>query len=404
MYKMKWKFPALYLGAVGIANIGGWIYLLAINLMVLEMTGSALAVAGLYMIKPVANMLVGVWAGSLIDRISTKNLMIILDLIRAIFILTIPFMDSIFLIYSVVMIIQMAGAIFKPASLKYMTLLLPEHARKRFNALLSFVHSGAFVMGPALAGLLFMLGSLDMALFVNVGTFVISAGLTLLLPTQLTKSATGKTSLTLQYIQKDWNVVWAFSMKAKLFVILYMGFQGVMLLTAALDSMEVAFAKEILHLSDAAYGSLVSVAGIGFLMGAVCTNLIVRFTSAKQLMAVGTLFVAIGYVVYSLSTTYLLASIGFFILSCFLSLANTGYMTFIQSNIPVDMMGRISSLYGMVSSSIQLSTVLIIGFAAQFFSVKIVVMAGSILMFIVACVLFATLIRTKSSIQLQVDR
>ncbi|WP_075619057.1 MFS transporter [Paenisporosarcina indica] len=403
MNKLKWKFPVLYLSAVGIANIGGWIYLLAINLMVLEMTGSALAVAGLYMIKPVAHMLVGVWAGSLIDRASTKHLMISLDLLRAAFILMLPFMESIFLIYSVVMIIQMAGAMFEPASFKYMTLLLPKHDRKRFNALLSFVHSGAFVLGPAVAGLLFMLGSLEMALFVNVGTFVISGGLTLFLPTQLTVSTTEKTGITLHDIKNDWNIVWAFSRQAMPFVLVYMGFQGVMLLTAALDSMEVAFAKEVLTLSDSAYGSLVSVAGIGFLMGAVCTNMLIRFTSAKQLMAIGSLFVAVGYVIYSVSTTYLVAGIGCFILSCFLSFANTGFMTFIQSTIPVDIMGRISSLYGMVSSSIQLSAVLLFGFAAQLFSIKIVVMGGSILMFLVACVLLATLINSKSSSQLQVD-
>ena len=75
----KWKYPAFYLSAVGIANIGGWIYLLAINLMVFNKTGSALAVSGLYMIKPFAHLLMGFWSGSVIDRVSTKHLMIVLD-------------------------------------------------------------------------------------------------------------------------------------------------------------------------------------------------------------------------------------------------------------------------------------------------------------------------------------
>jgi hypothetical protein len=226
--------------------------------------------------------------------------------------------------------------------------LLPEHDHKRFNALLSFEHSGAVVMGPAIAGILFMLGSLEMALFINVGTFLLSAGLTLLLPKKNNKVSTERINITFRDVRTDWKLVWIFSKSAMPFVIVYMVFQGVMLLTATLDSMEVAFAKEVLHLSDAAYGSLVSVAGIGFLMGAVGTNLVIKFTSANQLVAIGTLFLAVGYVIYSFSTTYLLASIGFFILCCFLSFANTGFMTFMQSNIPIEMMGRISSLYGMV--------------------------------------------------------
>ena len=391
----KWMFPAYYLSAVGIANIGQWIYLLAINLMVLEMTGSALAVAGLYMIKPFAIVIVGLWAGSVIDRTSTKHLMITLDVVRALLIISIPFLDSIWIIYTLVLFIQMASAMFEPASFKYMTLMMTEHDRKRFNALLSFVHSGAFIMGPALAGILFMLGSLEMALFVNVGTFLLSAGLISLLPNLIHSVSISKVKITLKDIRTDWYLVWGFSKIVLPFVTIYMVFQGVMLLTAVLDSMEVAFSKEVLHLSDAAYGSLVSIAGIGFLMGAICTNVLVRFTTAKQLMCIGTTFVAIGYVIYSFSTTYLIASIGFFVLCFSLAFANTGFMTFIQENIPIDMMGRISSLYGMVVHTIQLVVVLGMGLAAQWFSVQEVVISGSLLMLSVA--IFLTVIVSRLS-------
>ena len=166
-----------------------------------------------------------------------------------------------------------------------------------------------------------------------------------------------------------------------------MTFQGTMLLTAALDSTEVAFAKEVLSLTDAAYGSLVSIGGVGFLLGAICTNLLVRFLSPKALMSVGTLLVATGYFIYSISTTYFVASLGFLILSFFLSIANTGYMTFIQSHIDSNMMGRISSLYEMASSFVQMIAVLLFGIFAGWISVKAVVIGGSLLMLIVSCYL-----------------
>ncbi|MCZ8538833.1 hypothetical protein [Psychrobacillus psychrodurans] len=91
MDSLNLKFPIIYLFTVGIANIGGWIYLLAINLMVLEETGSALAVSALYIIKPITQLLVGPWAGSVIDRVSTKHMMVTLDVIRAMLILIYPF-------------------------------------------------------------------------------------------------------------------------------------------------------------------------------------------------------------------------------------------------------------------------------------------------------------------------
>lgn len=398
MKESKWKFPMLYLISVGIANTGQWIYLLAINLMILEMTGSPMAVAALYMIKPFAHIVVGFWAGSLIDRVSTKKLMIYLDSVRALFIVLIPFLDSIWVIYALVFFIQMAGAIFDPASFKYMTLLLPEASRKRFNALLSFVHSGAFVLGPAFAGVLFIVGSLETALFVNVGTFIVSAALICLLPNRIHTDTTKHKSFEWRDVQSDWRLVWEFSKAAFPFVLVYMVFQGVMLLTAALDSMEVAFSKEVLHLSNSAYGTLVSLAGIGFLVGAIATNIIVKSSSARLLMGIGTFLVAVGYVMYSLSTTFLVASIGFFILSCFLSMASTGFMTFIQTHIPIDVMGRISSLYSMVASAIQMTMVLVFGLTAEVLSVQEVVIGGAFLMLIVASYLLLTLRFSKLSI------
>ncbi|MEK5214390.1 MFS transporter [Psychrobacillus sp. FSL H8-0487] len=398
MYSFKWKFPILYLSSVGVANIGGWIYLLAINLMVLEITGSALAVATLYIIKPITQLLVGPWAGSIIDRVSTKHIMVYLDLFRAILIFFIPFSNSVFIIFTLVFFIQMAGAIFEPASFTYMTLLLPESIRHRFNAILSFVHSGAFVTGPLIAGILFMIGSLKEALFVNVFIFLLCAALALLLPKQMSSASHENSRITWLNIRNDWSLVVCFSKKAIPFFILYMMFQMVMLLTAALDSMEVTFAKMILNLSNTTYGSLVTIAGIGFLIGAICTNVLVRFFPAKLLMSIGTLFVSIGYIIYSFSTTYLLASIGFFVLSFFLSISNTGFMTYIQSNIPIDMMGRISSIYEMLASFIQVITILLVGLASHWFSVKEVVIGCSTLMFTTALyltLLSASKVRSK---------
>lgn len=383
----KRKVRTLYLGVVGLANIGGWIYLLALNLIILDKTGSVLAVTGLYIIKPLARMLTGPWAGSLIDRVSTKHFMIFLDVIRAILVGSLLFVDSLWVIYLLVLFIQMAGAMFETSSFTYMTLLLPEEDRNKFNAVLTFVHSGAFVTGPFLAGILFMLAPLEFSFVINVLVFICCGIWTTFLPNLLNTIPETKKHLHVKEVREDWFIVWDFSKKYLSFFFIYMTFQGTMLITAALDSTEVAFAKEVLLLTDAAYGSLVSIAGLGFLLGAICTNLLVRFLSPKAMMGLGTLFVAIGYLIYSLSTSYLAASIGFFGLSFSLSIANTGFMTFIQSRIHSNMMGRITSLYEMISSFVQIIAVLLFGLAASWVSVKTVVIGGSLLMLLGSCYL-----------------
>lgn len=78
-----WKYPAILLCGIGISNFGAWVYFIALNLIVLDLTKSPLAVAGLYIVKPLATLFTNVWAGSVIDRMNKRTVMITLDLIRA---------------------------------------------------------------------------------------------------------------------------------------------------------------------------------------------------------------------------------------------------------------------------------------------------------------------------------
>ncbi|WP_128100040.1 MFS transporter [Paenibacillus sp. DCT19] len=71
-----WKHAGLLLGGVGISNLGDFIYIVAINLMVLNMTQSPAAVAGLWIISPIASVCTKFWSGSVIDRYDQRQLMI----------------------------------------------------------------------------------------------------------------------------------------------------------------------------------------------------------------------------------------------------------------------------------------------------------------------------------------
>ena len=80
----RWKYPLMLLGGIGISNVGGWVYLIALNLIILNETGSPLAIALLYILGPIATICSNAWAGSLIDRVNTRRLMMGLDVFREI--------------------------------------------------------------------------------------------------------------------------------------------------------------------------------------------------------------------------------------------------------------------------------------------------------------------------------
>ena len=108
--------------------------------------------------------------------------MIFLDVIRAILIFALPFIESIVLIYAFVFVVNIASSVFGPTSMVYMTKLIPKGDRQRFNALRNFINSCGFILGPSIAGFLFMFGTPYLAIQLNSIALFRSALIILLLP------------------------------------------------------------------------------------------------------------------------------------------------------------------------------------------------------------------------------
>ena len=384
-----WKYPLLLLSGVGIANLGVWIYLIALNVLVYNMGGSALAVAALYVIKPLATLFTNAWSGSMIDRLNKRKLMIHLDIYRALFIAILPLLPSLWIVYVFVFFISMASAIYEPTAMTYMTKLIPVEQRQRFNSLRSLIGSGAFLIGPAIAGVLLIASTPEIAIYINAIAFLLSGFITLLLPNLDKKEASDTTSntLSLTVLKKDWNTVINFSRKHVYVVCVYFLFQSMFVLATATDSLELSFAKEVLLLTDSEYGFLVSIAGAGFILGAITNTILSKKLAPSLLIGIGSLFIAIGYLIYAFSNVFLIAAIGFFILSFSMAYANTGFYTFYQNNIPVHMMGRIGSIYGLVIAIVTIFITILSGVATQFISIQLVVIVGSLIMLFITIVL-----------------
>jgi MFS family permease len=398
----SWKYPSILLLGIGVSNIGEWIYFISLNLIVLDMTGSPLAVSGLYIIKPLATLCTNFWAGSMIDRLNKRKLMVFLDIFRAIFIAILPFCSSIALIYFIVFIINMASSMFGPTSMTYITKLIPTEQRKQFNSLHSLVTSGAFLIGPAVAGLLFLIGTPISAIYINAVALFISGIITLVMPDIEKQTIVSSTSngLSMNLIKKDWSVAVEFSRRYSYIMMIYFLFSCVMVIMAgAVDSLEAAFAKEVLFLTDSEYGFLVTIAGAGIAVGALINSLIVKKLETSVLIGLGSVLVSTGYIIYAFSSSFFVAAIGFFILAFFVAYANTGFLTFYQNNIPVDVMGRIGSVYSLIQAILVITVTSIMGIMAQIISIQIVVIIGVLVMVILSITLcIFSLLPSKSQL------
>ncbi|WP_107925010.1 MFS transporter [Lysinibacillus parviboronicapiens] len=387
----NWRYPIILLCSIGVSSVGSWIYFIALNLIVLNITESALAVSGLYIIRALSTVCTNIWSGSVIDRLNKKYLMIVLNMLQALFITVLPFVSSLGFIYCMVFLITIFSSIYHPTSMTFITKLIPIEQRKRFNALRSLLDSGAFLTGPAIAGLMFTIGTPNMAIYINAIALFLSALMTLAMPNVeasrlFVEKAENK--LSIKILKEDWKLVLRFSRKYAYIMTIYLLYSAMIVMMTATDSLEAAFATQVLSLSEGQYGVLVSIAGAGVLIGSLTNMLIVEKIFTSWLIGLGSLITASGYIMFAFSYTFLLASIGCFILSFATAFANTGFYTFYQNNIPVHVMGRIGSIYGLVEAFLIIIVTAIFGFASEVLSIRVVVVSGSLIMLLVATVLF----------------
>jgi MFS family permease len=366
--------------------------LIALNLSILTLTGSAAAVAGLYIIRPVALLLTNMWSGSVIDRMNKRKLMIIVNTVRGLLILLIPIANELWVIYLILLIINMVGAFFGPCSNVYITKLVPPELRKRFNSIMSMTNSGAFLLGPAIAGVLIMYVGTDFCILINAITFLICASIILLLPDvegAHEREEDVRPNKTWQTLTNDWKIVLSFCLKAKYFIIVYFVFQLSMLIGFALDSQEVTYIKQHLRLTDRDYGLIVSIAGAGALAGGFVSAIYAKRVSLNLYLGVGMLITAVGYVCFYSSSTFLVAMLAFVILGFFMAFANAGYTTFFQNQVPINIMGRFASLSDLFQGLVQIGFTLLLGFLAELFPLQMVCIVFSVMAILLAIVLFA---------------
>jgi len=362
----------LLLGGFGFSYLGNWIYLVALNLMVWHLTYSATAVAGIFIVGPIARILTNFVAGSIIDRSNKRNMMIAMDIIRGFIVFLMPFMTSIWLIYSLLFLANIASSFFGPSSTYYIAKYVRDEDKQRFNALLGTLNSGSFMLGPAIAGALIAVFNISIAIWINSVTFFVCAWVISRLPKIEEEVGDKRIVLTLSIIITDFKVVWTFIQQQRDFLKFFMSYQIALMVAFALDSQEMTFIKKVLSASDSLYGVLVSIAGVGAIVGGLLAMTLVHKFSIATYVGVGLTCTMVSYTGFYASSNIWFATCCFITLGIFMAFSNTGFDTVYQKNIPPNLMGRFGSSVSLVQSVIQIVLTFSLGILADWFSLQLV--------------------------------
>lgn len=372
----------------GISSLGEWIYFIALNVSILSSGGNVLSVGILYIIRPIGDILTNVVVSAHIDKFNKRVTMFILDLVRALLIGSLILNPSIWYIYIIVFFVQVCSSIYSPISISYTALAIPKHHLKRYNSWDNLVNSGGFLVGPAISGLLLSVSNVNMAVTVNAIMLLGASLINLSLPhVALREKDSYKKSFN-EINKEAMQYLISFYKNKQMYLLYYLLVSLLFVFAAGLNSVEAAFALEVVMLSEAEYGLIVSISGAGFVVGSIINTVIVEKVTIYKLINFGGVLYVLGYLIYSLSFGFVAASIGFFIISFALAFVNTGIITFVQTAFPPERMGQLTTAIGTVSSTLQMILVAVTSSVSLICPMRIVLIVVEVIMFVMVVFIY----------------
>jgi predicted MFS family arabinose efflux permease len=179
----------LLIAGLGLSQIGDWLYNVALIVFVLEHTGSAGWVAAAGIIRLLPYVVFGPIGGWIADHRSRRATMVASDLIRCAAMLVLAVVTARDGSPGVALVLAAVATTFSvaygPCVNASIPRMVPEDDLSAVNTLSATVTNLSYALGPALGGLMLIIGSPTGAFVVNGVTFLSSAVLTLLIRTDL---------------------------------------------------------------------------------------------------------------------------------------------------------------------------------------------------------------------------
>jgi MFS family permease len=334
-------FQMLWLATL-ISSLGDWMGFVALNLYVLNLTGSATALAGLLAVEAIPAMLIGPFAGVLIDRFSRRRVMIIANLVAMMAFLLLPLTDTLWQIYVLALIARLTNSFIMPAERALLPDLIGKERVIDGNAALSVIRHITLIAGPVIAGLLVAASSASIAFVADAISFAIASlfiakiGAELPRTTSATETASSWTN--------DLKIGLRYALNNKAIQVLLITTMVSSIGAAALLTIEVIYVSDFLQGGDEAYGILLSVAGIGALIGSASAGRLSRSFNLNALYVATIMITGLFFFPYAnIHILWVVIFIaGLHTIPWILGLILVD--TLLQHWVPADMRGRVFSL------------------------------------------------------------
>ncbi len=336
----------LYVLAQFLSNTAGWMQRIAVDWLVLEITGSIALVGLTIALQFLPTLVLGAYAGVLADRFPKRMVLYVTQAAGGIFnlalaILVITGIETLWSVYALVLAVGVAQVFDGPARSVFVNELVgPRHLRNAISVNASIFHLGA-LLGPALSGLLIVAVGSGWVVGLNVVAAVIGIGLLLavrsreLLVAPRAPKSRGQVREAARYILGKPSLFWTMVIVG---VVAVFGMPMPALLAGVADSVYMT--------GPTGYGLYNSLAAVGALAGALASTR--RANLRLRTIIFGGLLYGLALILTGISPFYpmflaLLVGVG---LSRLLLMTAGETMVQFSSNLAIR--GRVMSFWGIV--------------------------------------------------------
>ena len=352
------NFIIIVLGQI-ISLFGNSIQRFSMSLYLLQFTGSTATFANILAISTIPYIIFAPIAGKLSDSVSKKKIMVYLDFFCAILIGGYAFVllrekDSTLIIGVVMFMLSICYTLYGPAVTASIPQMVEEDKLTSANGIINQINSIVNFLGPILAGILYGLLGIKLIVIINAISFLISAIIELFIDIKDIEKNKEKV-FSMNFINKsfidmkDSFIYLKNKKKIILGIIASYAFCNIFLVPI-LSIVSPYFINIFLNLSSKVYGIVEAICVLGMILGGFWISIKPNLFSIKKVhytyypMILGvTIMTVLGFIKLN---NYIMAGIFAFsgmLIMFSLALSNVLTLTFIQKEVPLNMLGRVSA-------------------------------------------------------------
>ena len=369
------RFRLMWLAQL-VSTIGDSLVDIAAAILVYRVTGSALAVGLVLMATAAPALLVGLFAGVVVDRYDRKRIMVVCDLLRGVFVLAIPFLISLGIgwLYVAVAVVSAIGTFFNPAHGSVLPEIASDEELAAANSMLAISGFGSTAVGFAAGGLIAATANIDWAFWFNAATFFFSALIIsrIAIP-KLEVDESTKAETVLLNLKAGFSYLWSSDILRSFLLVA----AGIAVTFGLHNALLLPFAVEALGASEFVFGLQEGLTSVAFVIGSLFMASRADRLRAGQWLTIAFIAMGIVGVLYSFATSIPWAIALVMVSGFFNAPSSIAGRLIIQRQTTREVRGRVTSTFSVASNVFFLVGMVLVGLA-DFFDIRLVYLAGAI--------------------------